>query len=250
MIDTHAHLYLLDQPLTDLVQQAKKTSLRHIINIGIDIDSSLAALAQSKQYPSLISATLGIHPCDCQGFTDYNQLRDLAQQEPFVAIGEIGLDYHHMTAPKQIQWDCFTNQLALAQELDLPVVIHNRKADADVAAIIQDFPKVKKVLHCFSSSITFAESILNDSTFFSFTATITFAKKGKTLTALKQLPLDHIMIETDCPYLKPAGVDALQNSPIFIGHILRKVANVRQLDCTELERQLDLTSLSFFNLIA
>ena len=203
---------------------------------------------QAKKYPAFISATLGIHPCECLNFTDYTQLKNLAISKPFVAIGEIGLDYHHMTAPKKTQWDCFIKQLALAQDLDLPVVIHNRKADDDIASIIKDFPKVKKVLHCFSSSIAFAESVLNDTTFFSFTATITFAKKGKTLTALKQLPLHHIMIETDCPYLKPKDCDTAENEPALVDHVLTKMAAVRSIDKSLLETQLDQTSRDFFNL--
>ena len=209
--------------------QQQKSGLKHIINIGINIDSSLKALEQAKRYPKMISATIGIHPCDCNEYIDFKQLEKLAEQEPFVAIGEIGLDYHHMTATRKEQINFFEKQLELANKLNLPVVIHNRKADDDIRAIIKQWPTVKKVLHCFSSSADYANSVIDDHTFFSFTGMITEAKKGKLVNAIKAIPIEHIMLETDCPYLTPIEKKGQENEPAFTSFVAAKIAALKEL---------------------
>lgn len=248
MIDTHTHLYLCKQPLSELVKHAKDAGIEHLINIGINIKTSLDALKQAQEYPNFIHPTLGIHPCDSQYDVDMDSMKQLAIQHPFVAIGEIGLDYHHMTAPRLQQIACFENQLALAAELNLPVVIHNRHADDDIKAIINQWPQLKKVLHCFSSSAAFAESVINETTYFSFTGMITAAKKGKLVNAIQSIPLSHIMIETDCPFLVPIEKKGLENEPAYVGFVAKKIAAIKQLDLKETQDILTQTSKSFFKL--
>ena len=151
MIDTHAHLFYLKKPLKDSVAAARKAGVSHVINVGVDIASSFKALDQATQYPDFLSATIGVHPCDQEGTVDCNQLKQDAKNHSFVAIGEIGLDYHHMVTPKKQQICLFESQLQIAQDLKLPAIIHSRQSDNDMATIVKNFPKVKKVLHCFSS---------------------------------------------------------------------------------------------------
>ena len=152
MIDTHAHLYLCEPSLKDLVTQASEAGLTHIINIGINIDTSLQALESHAQYPHMIYPTIGIHPCESPPETDIKTLHSLVQEHPFVAIGESGLDYVKGSLSKEDQRDLFVNQLIIAKEHQLPIIIHNRHADDDIKAITDDFPDVPKLLHCFSSS--------------------------------------------------------------------------------------------------
>ena len=248
MIDTHAHLYMCKQPLNILIDNAKQAGLTRIINIGINLDTSIKALDQAKQFPNFISSTIGIHPCDCKDFTAFETLKQLAQEHNFVAIGEIGLDYHHMTTSKKEQLHCFEAQLSIAEELNLPVVIHNRKADDDIRTVIKQFPNVKKVLHCYSSSADYALSVINENTYFSFTGMITEAKKGKLISAIKAIPIDHIMIETDCPYLVPHEKKGQENEPAFVSYVAAKIASIKGLDLAETKHVLNKNSTHFFNL--
>tara|TARA_Y200000002_G_C22634993_1_gene644241 strand:+ start:341 stop:1102 length:762 start_codon:yes stop_codon:yes gene_type:complete len=248
IIDSHAHLYLSDENLDSLIKKAISANIKHIINIGINLETSLKALEQSKKYPNMISATIGIHPGETQDLTKLNEIKDLIKSNSFVAMGEMGLDYVKMYAPKQKQWKCFEAQLQLASELNIPIIIHNRHADEDILAITRNFPTVAKILHCFSSSIQFAESIIDNKTFFSFAGQITFSKKGKTLTALKNIPLDHIMVETDTPYLTPKSFQGHRNEPSFIISTLDHIIANRTEDREEIISTIFNTTKQFFNL--
>ena len=247
MIDTHAHLFYLKKPLKDVIDNAKKAGVTHIINVAIDIDSGVKALKQKQLYPDYISATMGVHPCDIAGFTDFKILQQELATKHYVAVGEIGLDYYHMSAPKQEQIKCFTKQLDLARQFNLPAIIHSRDSDDDMQLILNDYQDVKKVLHCFSSSADFALSVLNKNTYFSFTGMITFAKKGKVVNAIKQIPIDQIMIETDCPYMNPIGIKG-DNEPANVGAILDKIAQLKQADKNQIGLIIEKTSKTFFDI--
>jgi len=248
IIDSHAHLYLSKTPLDTLAKEAKKQGVSHIINIGINIETSLIALEQHLTYPSYIYPTIGIHPGETQDIKKIPLIKNLVTKHPFVALGEMGLDYYKMYAPKNIQWTCFEQQLELAAELNMPVIIHNRHADTDIKAITDNFPQVKKVLHCFSSPWEFAESMITDNTYFSFTGQITYAKKGKTVRTLKELPIDKIMIETDSPYLTPKSKQGHPNQPAYTQDILEHIITLRKEDPEEIKRTLFKTTCSFFNI--
>tara|TARA_B100000427_G_scaffold222814_1_gene186531 strand:- start:446 stop:1207 length:762 start_codon:yes stop_codon:yes gene_type:complete len=247
MVDTHAHLFYLKKSLKEVVINAKKAGLIHIINVAIDIKSGKESLKQANQYPKFISATMGIHPCDVAGFLDFKTLKKELSTGQYVAVGEIGLDYYHMAASKDEQVECFKKQLDLAREFNLPAIIHSRESDDDMKSILSEYQDVKKVLHCFSSSAEFALSVINKNTYFSFTGMITFAKRGKVINAVKQIPIEHIMIETDCPYMNPVGIKG-DNEPANVSLILDKIAAVKQLDKQETHTILEKTSKDFFRL--
>ena len=248
IIDSHAHLYLSEEKIENLVNNAKAANIAHIINIGINLKTSIQALSQAKQYPKMIFATVGIHPGETQDVDKLNELSKLASSKNCVALGEMGLDYVKMYTSKQKQWHCFEKQLNLAVKLNMPIIIHNRHADEDILAITRNFPTIPKVLHCFSSSIKFAESMLNDKTFFSFSGQITHSKKGKTLTALKNLPLNHIMIETDSPYLTPKAYLGKKNEPSFIINTLNHIISHRNENKEDIIKTLFDTTKTFFNI--
>lgn len=246
MFDTHAHLYLNSRSCNELVQNAKNVGLKGIINIGINIETSLQALAQSRQFPEFIFPTIGIHPCETQGEHKITQIKDLSKTEPFVAIGEIGLDYYKMGAPKENQCRVFEAQMQIALETNLPVVIHNRHADDDIKSVLDNFPKVRRVLHCYASSWEFAEQVLNDYTYFSFTGMITYSKKGKVIRALKEIPLSHIMIETDSPYLTPKRFQGQENQPSYVMDVCERVAEVKKIEHETLIQHLENNTKNFF----
>jgi TatD DNase family protein len=247
MIDTHAHLYLCKRSLQDLIINAKEAGITHIINVGIDIQTGLQALALSNQCPHIFP-TIGIHPCETQHSHSLEELETLLKKHPFKAIGEIGLDYYHMTAPKPKQIEVFETQLGLAQKLGLPVIIHNREADEDMINCIKKFSAVKKVFHCYGSKPTITDQLLAPNHYFSFTGTITYAKKGKTIQSIKKIPLSQIMIETDCPYLTPKDHKGEENQPAFVGEIAQKIALVKDLSLKEVVDQTTQNAVGFFKL--
>ena len=197
MIDSHAHVYLCDQDEETILKNAQQQGITHIINIGIDIGSSKKVLAQFNRHEQLIP-TAGIHPCEVEK-NDPAQLETLIKENPvFKAIGECGLDYYWQDDNKEKQKKIFIAQLNLAKKTNLPVIIHNRKADQDIQTISNQHPSITKVFHCYQGGFD-DQTINNPNHFFSFTGQITYAKKGKTVTAIKALPLEKIMIETDSP---------------------------------------------------
>lgn len=248
MIDTHAHLFLCESPIEILLDNAKKAGLTHIINVAINLETAKQTLAAAKKHPMVIP-TIGIYPGELQDKEAISSLPSIIKQNPeYAAIGEIGLDYHWMKAEKSIQWTMFEQQLEIARTLNMPVIIHNRESETDTASICKHFPDVKKVFHCFGSPMHFVETVFNKNTYFSFTGTLTYAKKGKTITAAKELPLDHIMIETDCPYLTPKQHKGSKNEPAFVSEIAKKLIDIRQESPEIILERLTKTSQQFFNL--
>lgn len=248
MIDTHCHLYLCKDNLSTIVDRSLAVGVTRLINIAIDSHTSQTVIDQAKEYPDIIYPTVGIHPCEASVDTNYERIQQLASSHPVVAIGEIGLDYYHMKATKAEQLRCFEAQLSIAETLQLPVVIHNRKADEDIRDVMKHVPKIKKVLHCFSSSLTFAESVMNEQTFFSFTGNLTYAKKGKMVNAVRHIPLEKLMIETDCPYLTPISKKGQPNEPSFVPEIGKKIAAIKALPEQAVQQQCVKNAVTFFNL--
>jgi len=247
MIDTHAHLYLLKQPLKQVVAQARQAGVKHIINVALCPETATRASVQAAQYPGFISSTLGIHPCETEHVIAWDVIRKRVLHQPIVAVGECGLDYRHMTTTKDRQHYVFLKQLELAAAVGLPVIIHNRKADDDVVRCLQQFPGLKVVLHCFVSGPRILEQVPGATTYYSFTGALTHTKKGKTIQALKKIPFERLMIETDCPYLLPKTVEAPENAPHFVAHVAQKIAAVKAVSVAETVRRLTRTSLEFFD---
>jgi TatD DNase family protein len=248
MIDTHAHLFLSESPLDLLVHRAKEAGLTHIINVATNINNSLMTIDSAKQYPDFIKASVGIHPCETQHPHNLDEIEQLAKEKEVVALGEMGLDYLKMYAPKDTQIRYFEAQLQLAERLKLPVIIHNREANEDMIAITKNFPTVKKVFHCFSGSPELLDALYADTHFFSFTGNITYSKKGKTIQAIKHLPLDKIMIETDTPYLTPKHFQGQRNEPAFVTCVLQKIAEIKSLTLQETQLQICQNSQQFFSI--
>ena len=251
-IDTHAHLYYddLKNQLGDVVKRAEAAGVTQIICVGTDLPSSKTSISIAEKY-NAVFATVGVHPHDAKDTPDdyLHQLRDLASHSKVVAMGEMGLDYFRDFSPRNVQKEVFLSQLALARELDLPAVIHNRDADEDILKILEEVRYEKSVLHCFSSDTEMAGRAVSLGCFLSFTGNVTFGK-NHTESVLLTTPLNRIMLETDCPFMTPVPNRGKLNEPANILHIAQWIAKVKRIDVSEVAESTTSTAQIFFDLPA
>ncbi len=227
-IDTHAHLFYKDyqDQLDEVLQRAADAGVKTIICVGLDLDTSQVAIELAERYPNLW-ATVGVHPHDAQAAPAdvLERLRALAAHDKVVAIGETGLDYYRNLSPPEVQRELFRAQVALAGDLDLPVVVHNRAADGDLLAELRAAGHSRGVVHCFSSTPAFAREVLDLGFHISFTGTVTFGKNHNE-AVLKSVGLERVMVESDCPYLAPVPHRGKTNEPAWVRHTAEKIAEV------------------------
>ena len=249
MIDTHAHLHLINRSLDDVLANSKGAGVNHIIQVAIDEPSIYKNLTLYKNYPQ-ISITGGIHPLSVSPELNMTKIIQFIEdnRNEFVAIGEAGLDYKYGADNAALQQDWFYAQLDLAKRCNKPIIIHSRYADEDMLKIVNQYPSVKKVFHCYATNFNFFESLAGYLNYASFTGMITFSKKGKLANAVRNIPLHRLMIETDSPYLIPKGIDSDQNSPEFVGCIADHIALLRQQPKDEVNAAFNQTAIEFFNL--
>jgi len=253
-IDTHAHLtfpeYKLDLP--EVIKKAKAARIEAIINIALDEEAIINSLKISEEYPDYIYNAIGLHPQDASEWNDntYQTLSNYAQQYKIVAIGETGLDYHYKLSPIETQKDVFRMLLRLAQELDLPAIIHSREASSDTLNILREENQgnLKAVLHCFSGDMEFANAALEMGLLISFTGNITFPKADKIRQAAKTIPLDKIMLETDCPFLSPQAFRGKRNEPAYVIQVAEKIAEIKSFATEEVARVTTQNARELFNI--
>ena len=233
LIDTHCHIYSdqfeTDRPAT--LERAGAAGVARMIAIGYDLPSSRAALALAQESP-LVWASAGIQPHYAQttGDAEMAELRRLLAQPRVVALGEIGLDYYHDRAPHDLQEALFRRQLALARELDLPVVIHSRDAREDTVRILQDAARGQPgVMHSFSGDWEYAEACLEVGFYLSLSGPLTFKKAAELHEVARRAPLDRILIETDAPYLTPHPFRGKRNEPAYVRYVAQALAELRGL---------------------
>ena len=249
-IDTHAHLYYdnLKNQLAKVVERAEAAGVTQIICVGTDLPSSETSISIAEKYDAVF-ATVGVHPHDAKDAPDdyLHQLRDLTSHSKVVAVGEMGLDYFRDFSPRNVQKEVFQSQLALARELDLPAVIHNREADEDILKILEEVRYEKSVLHCFSSNTEMAGRAISLGCLLSFTGNVTFGK-NHTESVLLTTPLNRIMLETDCPFMTPVPNRGKLNEPANILHIAQWIAKIKRIDVSEVAESTTSTAQFFFNL--
>ena len=239
--DTHCHLDFdrFQKDRDQVIQRAKKAGLVWILNPGIDPDSNWAAIRLAQQVPNLISAAVGIHPNFGQPWTDdiFSQLRDQAHNKEVVAIGEIGLDYYRQHTPADQQQSMFKAQLALAAELSLPVIIHNRDAEQDLITILSEWhaslqqvghPLAKRpgVLHSYSADCETARAAMDMNFYFGISGPVTFTNAPERKYVTRCIPLDRLLLETDAPFLTPHPHRGKRNEPAFIPLIAEEIARL------------------------
>ena len=240
LFDTHAHL---NDPAFDPDREALMNGLPEkgiglVMNAGCSLESSRDIVRMAEQYPWLY-ASVGSHPDSASEVNDavLEEYRKLCKQSSKVrAIGEIGLDYYYEDIPREIQQKAFRDQMALAQELDMPVIVHERDAHNDGMAIIKEFPKVKGVFHCYSGSAEMARQLVNLGWFIGFTGVLTFKNARKAVETAQSVPLDRIVLETDCPFMAPEPFRGKRNDPGYLYRMAERLAELRQLPVEEVER--------------
>jgi len=249
MIDTHAHLDFsrFDKDREEVIKRAFDSGVEKIINVGANLKSSKDSVELIEDYTN-IYATVGVHPHDVGELEekDLELLKALAQNGKVVAVGEIGLDYFKSTTPKDLQKKWFVAQIDLAQELNLPIVIHCRDAHEDVKKILADKKYSKGVLHCFSGDLTDAQYYISLGLHLSFTGVITYTKQYDEV--IKNIPLECILLETDCPFLAPVPMRGKRNEPAFVKYIAKKIAEVRDISLKEVSNTTTQNAEELFNL--
>lgn len=247
MIDTHAHLDGCDAPAAELLERARAAGVDRVLTIGSGIDSCHAALAIAAAEPGVF-AVLGIHPHQAGGdeAARLDELKRLLRNEHAVAVGETGLDFYRDWAPRDRQRELFMAQLDVATELGKPVVVHNRDADAETAALLEGFDGVV-VLHCFAST-ALLEPALERGYYVSFAGNVTFPKAEELRSAAARVQADRILAETDSPYLAPQPRRGRPNEPANVVHTVAALAQARDEDADELAAQIDANATAAFAL--
>ena len=240
LFDTHAHYDAdaFDADRLELLASMPGRGVELILNPGCDVPSSRAAVELAERFP-FVYAAVGVHPEECGGWTggELEALRELARHPKVRAMGEIGLDYYwEENPPRELQKEVLHAQLELAEELDLPVIIHDREAHGDCLEIVRAHPKVTGVYHCYSGSLEDAKVLVKLGWMLSFTGSITFKNARKAPEIIAWLPMDRIMVETDSPYLTPVPYRGKRNDSGYVRLVAEKIAEIKGLDPEEVAR--------------
>lgn len=252
-IDTHAHLFYhnFEDDLPQVLDNAKANGVDAILIPATDLKSCEQIISLLNKYDCLYGA-VGIHPHDTKDWDDsfIDELRNFAQHEKIVAIGEIGLDYFYDYSPRDIQQHAFKKQIELALELDLPVVVHTRDSDDDVMKIISDYSttKLRAQLHCFNSSLDHALKYIRMGHFISFTGNITFKKFDALRETAKRISIDHLLIETDSPFMTPVPHRGKRNEPAFVQFVAKQLAELHNVSEEDVARITSYNALKLFGI--
>ena len=238
LFDTHAHMddEAFNTDREALLASLPEQGLALVMNPGCSLASSRNASLLSQKY-GYIYAAVGSHPdvADEVNEAVLEEYRRLVAVNPKIrAIGEIGLDYHYEDIPREIQLRAFRAQMALAKELNLPVIVHEREAHEDGMKVVEEFPEVTGVFHCYSGSAEMARELVKRGWYIGFTGVLTFKNARKAVEVAKAIPLDRIVLETDCPYMSPEPFRGRRNDPGKLYRMAEKLAEIRELPLEEI----------------
>ena len=240
LFDTHAHMddQAFAEDRADLLNGFRSQGVGLVMNPGCSLESSRNVDRLTREYDFLYGA-VGSHPdvADEVNETVLEEYRMLCKQNSKIrAIGEIGLDYHYEDIPREIQQKAFRMQMELARELNLPVIVHERDAHEDGMKIVEEFPDVTGVFHCYSGSYEMAKWLIARGWYIGFTGVLTFKNARKAIEVASQIPLDRIVLETDCPYMSPEPFRGKRNDPGKIYRMAERLAEIRGLPLEEIHR--------------
>ena len=239
LFDTHAHMddRAFDEDRAELLAALPGAGLALVMNPGCSLASSYNAVKLANTYDYMYAA-VGSHPDVADEVNEdvLEQYRTLVRENPKVkAIGEIGLDYHYEDIPREIQLRAFRMQMGLARELNLPVIVHEREAHDDGMKVVHDFPEVTGVFHCYSGSAEMARQLVDLGWYIGFTGVLTFKNARKAIEVASSIPLDRIVLETDCPYMAPEPFRGRRNDPGKLYRMAEKLAEIRGLSVEEIQ---------------
>lgn len=253
LFDTHAHFddKKFDVDRDDVLKSLKNYGVTNIVNVGSSMRTSQTSVELAEKY-DFVYATVGVHPSETGSLTDadMDKLKELAGRPKVRAIGEIGLDYHYLPDDVEplVQKKWFVRQLELARELDMPVVIHDRESKGECLEILTDMNITKGVYHCFSGSAETAKKVLDLGMMISFTGVLTFKNARRAAEACSVVPLDRLMIETDCPYMAPEPHRGERNFSGYVEFVARKMAEIKNVSYEEMVEITDKNAKRFYGI--
>lgn len=254
MIDSHAHLddEAFDDDRDQVINALYENGIDFIVNIACDLKSSKTSQELAKTYEN-IYVTVGVHPHDAITYTDEVEetLKILAQEKKVVAVGEIGLDYYYDNSPRHIQKEVFKRQLKLANELRKNVVVHSRDASQDTFDILKeahDIYEFKAVIHCYSQSLEMLKEYLRLGDYISLGGAVTFKNSKIRKEVAKIVPLDRLLLETDCPYMTPVPYRGKRNEPKYVNIVAEYIADLRGISKSDLVKVTDENTKRFYNI--
>jgi len=237
LFDTHAHMddVAFDPDRDELLEGLAERGVCLVMNPGCSLESSRNAVALAEKYP-FVYAAVGSHPDVADEVNDavLEEYRRLAAHPKVKAIGEIGIDYHYEDIPRDRQLRAFRLQMELARELKLPVIVHERDAHEDGMAVVREFPDVTGVFHCYSGSAEMARQLVDKGWYIGFTGVLTFKNARKAIETAASLPLERIVLETDCPYMAPDPFRGKRNDPGYLFRMAEKLAEIKNLSIEEI----------------
>lgn len=253
IFDSHTHYDddAFNEDRENVIKEIKDNGVIGVLNCGSSLEGARMSLELADKY-DFFYAAVGIHPeyADVVNEEVISEIKEMTKNEKVKAIGEIGLDYYWDENPeREIQKDAFRRQMKLADELNLPVVIHDREAHGDTLEIMKEFPEVKGVVHCFSGSVEFAKECLKLGYYIGITGVVTFKNAKKLIDVVKEVPLEKLLVETDCPYMAPTPFRGKRNKSDYVKYIIEKVAEIKGVDSEVVEEQTITNIKTLINII-
>lgn len=242
LFDSHSHIddRRFDRDRDKIIERAKENGVGYILNPGADLNSSIKAVRLSEEY-DMVYAAVGIHPHDVKDMDEdiIDLLKALSNKEKVVAIGEIGLDFYRNLSPREEQFKWFHRQIDLANEVKLPIIIHDRDANGPVFDILtkENQPKYGCVMHCYSGSAELAKEYVKSNIYISLAGPVTFKNAKKAYEVAKEIPLEYLLIETDAPYLTPEPYRGRRNEPAFVKYTAQVIAEAKGISFEEVAEQ-------------
>ncbi|SET23318.1 TatD DNase family protein [Natronincola peptidivorans] len=242
LFDSHAHLddSRFDKDRDEILKRAKENGVEFILNPGADLNTSIKAVNLAEKY-SMMYAAVGVHPHDVKDMDEdtVTIIKSFTNKEKVVAIGEIGLDFHYDHSPREDQRKWFRRQIQLAQEVKLPIIVHDREAHGEVFDILEEYKagELGCVMHCYSGSVELAKEYIKRGIYISLAGPITFKNAKKTYEVAKEIPLEWLLIETDCPYLAPVPYRGKRNEPAYVRHVAETIAEAKGISFEKVAQQ-------------
>ncbi|WP_226677553.1 TatD family hydrolase [Rossellomorea aquimaris] len=253
LFDTHVHLNAeqFDEDLEEVISRAREAGVENMVVVGFDRPTIDRAMELIGQYDFLYAA-IGWHPVDAIDMKDEDLvwIEELSQHPKVVAIGEMGLDYHWDKSPKDVQKEVFRKQIQLAKKVKLPIVIHNRDATQDIVDILREegADEVGGIMHCFSGSPEIAQECVDMNFYISLGGPVTFKNAKKPKEVAKEIPLEKLLIETDCPYLAPHPYRGKRNEPAYVKLVAEQIAELKEVSLEEVEKMTTENAKKLFNI--
>jgi len=236
LFETHAHLNdpAFDEDRDSLIRGLPEKGVAFVMNVGCCLESSKDCIAMAEKYP-FVYASVGSHPDSADEVNEevLAQYRQMAGHPKVKAIGEIGADYYYETIPREIQLKAFRMQMELAKELDMPVIVHERNAHDDGMKVVKEFKGVTGVFHCYSGSAEMARQLVDMGWYIGFTGVLTFKNARKAVETAERIPLERIVLETDCPFMAPEPFRGKRNDPGYLYRMAERLAEIRGISVEE-----------------